>query len=257
MTGNDGQAQEPDGLAQAADTDPVHSFQQMVLENPDIKGFLAELALLAAARLSVPGNSIHAGVTVLRRKKPEAVAASDAAARALDELQNGFGDGPCLTALRHRTTILVPDLTAESRWAPYVQTAVDHGVASILAVPLDLAGDAEAVLNLYSGCSHGFSGEDITSAEAFAGQAASSLRLILRITQLSDARNDLSAAMHSRTVIDMAVGAVMAQNRCDRDTAFSILTRASSTRNVKLRDVAATVITSISGEEHITTHFDE
>lgn len=257
MTGNVGQAEEPDGLAQAADTDPVHSFQQMVLENPDIKGFLAELALLAAARLSIPGNSIHAGVTVLRRKKPEAVAASDAAARALDELQNGFGDGPCLTALRHRTTILVPDLTAESRWAPYVQTAVDHGVASILAVPLDLAGDAEAVLNLYSGCSHGFSGEDITTAEAFAGQAASSLRLILRITQLHDARNDLSAAMHSRTVIDMAVGAVMAQNRCDRDTAFSILTRASSTRNVKLRDVAATVITSISGEEHIITHFDE
>lgn len=257
MTGNGGQAAEPEGAAQTADTNPEHSFQQMVLESRDVKGFLTELALLAASRLSTPGNRVHAGVTVLRRKKPEAVAASDAAASALDELQNGFGDGPCLTALRRRTAVLVPDLSAESRWTAYVQTAMTHGVAAIYAVPLDLAGDAEAVLNLYSGCSHGFSWEDFTTAEAFAAQAASSLRLILRIAQLSDTRNDLSLAMQSRTVIDMALGAVMAQNRCDRDTAFGILTRASSTRNVKLRDVAATVIASISGEEHITTHFDE
>ena len=49
----------------------------------------------------------------------------------------------------------------------------------------------------------------------------------------------------------------MAENRCTRDVAFSILTRASSACNVKLRDVAATVITSISGEKQIDTYFDE
>ncbi|TLM82781.1 GAF and ANTAR domain-containing protein [Pseudarthrobacter sp. NamE2] len=229
----------------------------MVLESRDIRDFLVELAVLAASRLSVPGNTIHAGVTVLRRKRAEAVAASDAPARALDEMQNGFGDGPCLTALRTRSTVLVPDLTAERRWGPYVQAAAGQGVSSILAVPLDLAGDAEAVLNLYSGRSNGFSGEDIATAEGFAGQAASSLRLAVRITQLSEVRDDLAAAMQSRTVIDMAVGAIMAQNRCTRDTAVNILTRASNVRNIKLRDVAAAVIMNISGETDIATHFDE
>ncbi|UKA74905.1 GAF and ANTAR domain-containing protein [Arthrobacter sp. FW306-07-I] len=254
MSADEGPFRETDGLAAA---EPEVSLQRLVLENPSIKGFLGELAILASARLSAPGNTIHSGVTVLRRKKPEAVASSDAAAKALDELQNGFGEGPCLTALRHKTTLLVPDLAAETRWGPYVRTAMQHGVYSILAVPLDLAGDAESVLNLYSGRSNGFSSQDIALVESFAGQAASSLRLILRITQLSDARNDLAAAMQSRTVIDVAVGAIMAENRCDRDTAFNILTRASSTRNVKLRDVAAMVIASISGEERITTHFEE
>lgn len=233
------------------------SLQQLVLESPDIKAFLTELAVLASKRLSSPGNRIHSGVTVLRQKRPQAVAASDAAAQALDELQNGFGQGPCLTALRQGSTLLVPDLAAEDRWGPYVRTAEQHGVSSILAVPLDLAGDAEAVLNLYSGRSNGFSGEDITTVESFVAQAASSLRLILRISQLKEARNDLTAAMQSRTVIDMAIGAIMAQNRCDRETAFGILTRASSTRNIKLREVAATVITSISGEQRITAHFDD
>lgn len=253
MTAKEGPFQEPDGTA-AAEADI--SLQYLVLESPDIKAFLGELATVAASRLSRPGNSIHSGVTVLRNRKPHAVAASDAAAMALDELQNGFGQGPCLTALRQRSTVLVPDLTAETRWGSYIRTAEEHGVSSILAVPLDLSGDAQAVLNLYSGCSNGFSSGDVAVAETFARQAASSLRLILRISQLSEARDDLSAAMQSRTVIDMAIGAIMAQNRCDRDTAFSILTRTSSARNLKPREVAATVISAISGEESITTHVD-
>lgn len=48
----------------------------------------------------------------------------------------------------------------------------------------------------------------------------------------------------------------MAENRCSRETAFEILTKASSTRNIKLREVAAAVIASISGEKEIKTYFD-
>jgi GAF domain-containing protein len=231
-------------------------LQHLVLGSQDIVSFLTELAVIAASQLSTPGNPVHAGVTVIRHKRPEAVASSDAEARALDELQNGFGDGPCLTALRIKTPLLVPDLSAEHRWA-YVKVAKANGVASILAVPLELAGEAQAVLNLYSGRSYGFSADDISAVEGFASQAAASLRMVLRITQLSEARNDLATALHSRTVIDMAIGAIMAENRCTRDAAFSILTRASSAQNIKLRDVAATVIASISGEKQIDTYFDE
>ncbi|PNI09066.1 response regulator receiver protein [Arthrobacter sp. AFG7.2] len=232
------------------------TLQNLVLDSQDIVDFLTELAVIASSRLSTPGYPVHAGVTVLRHKRPEAVASSDAQAKALDELQNGFGDGPCLTALRIKRPLLVSDLTGEQRW-PYAKAAKANGVASILAVPLDLAGEAEAVLNLYSGRTHGFSADDISTVEGFASQASASLRLVLRITQLSEARNDLSSALESRTVIDMAIGAIMAENRCSRDTAFSILTKASSTRNVKLREVAASVIASISGEKQINTFFDE
>ncbi|WP_163166167.1 GAF and ANTAR domain-containing protein [Arthrobacter sp. Alg241-R88] len=232
-------------------------LQEMVLDSRDVVGFLTDLAVVSSSRLSSPDNRIHTGVTVIRRKRAEAVASSDAAAHALDELQNGFGDGPCLTALRAGKTVLVSDLATERRWAPYLKVAREHGVSSILAVPLDLAGEAEAVLNLYSGRSNGFSEDDVSTVEAFASQAASSVRLVLRITQLSEARSDLASAMQSRTIIDMAVGAIMAENRCSRDTAFQILTRASNTRNIKLRDVAASVIRSISGEQQIVTYFDE
>lgn len=240
-----------------SNTETDLSMPEMVLANPDIRSFLTELTTLASGRLSSPGSPVHSGVTVLRRKRPEAVAASDATARALDELQNGFGDGPCLTALRTRATVLVPDLTAEERWRAYIRAAASNGVASILAVPLDLAGEADAVLNLYSPTRHSFPGDSIAMVEAFAEQAAGALRLSLRISQLNEAKEDLAAALQSRTVIDTAIGVIMAENRCSRDSAFSILTRASSTRNVKVRDLAATVIASVSGEQRVETYFDE
>ncbi|MGK3647968.1 GAF and ANTAR domain-containing protein [Pseudarthrobacter enclensis] len=237
--------------------DTAAALQEAVLDSKDVRAFLEELAALAAARLSTPDNTVHAGVTVLRHKRPQSVASSDATAAALDELQNGIGDGPCLTALKLKRTLLVPELDTETRWPRYSGIATGEGVHSILAIPLDLDGEADAVLNLYSGRRHGFPPEDAGTVEAFTAQAAGSLRLVLKIAQLNEVRRDLTAAMRSRTVIDMAIGAVMAQNRCDRDTAFGILTRASSTRNVKLRDVAASVITPISGERHISTYFDE
>ena len=62
--------------------------------------------------------------------------------------------------------------------------------------------------------------------------------------------------MKSRTTIDLAAGVIMAQNRCSQATAMAILKNASSARNVKLRDVAATVVASVSSDATVTTHFD-
>ena len=54
--------------------------------------------------------------------------------------------------------------------------------------------------------------------------------------------------MASRRVIDQAIGVIMAQNRCTGDEAFEVLRRASQHRNVKLRQIAADVVTSVSGQ---------
>ena len=62
--------------------------------------------------------------------------------------------------------------------------------------------------------------------------------------------------MKSCTTIDLAAGVIMAQNRCSQATAMAILKNASSARNIKLRDVAATVIASVSSDTAVTTHFD-
>lgn len=226
-----------------------HRLLELVLDSPEIASFLTELAIMTASCLSSRGNYVECGVTVLRDKRPAVVASSDARAASLDEIQNGFGDGPCLTALRGNTTMLVPDLLVEERWHPYAEAALDYGVRSILAVPLDLAGEAQGVVNLYSRLPNGFTDVDILTAENFVANASRSLRLALSMARLKGVHDDLVAAMQSRTIIDMAVGVIMAQNGSSQDEAVRILTRASNSRNIKLRDVASTVVNSVGRKE--------
>jgi GAF domain-containing protein len=232
-------------------------LQDLVLDSSDVHEFLHELALLAGSMLSGRGQELYCGISVERLKKPVTVATNDPKALAMDELQYAFGDGPCLTAMRTRTTVHVPDITEEHRWPDYISAVATKGIGSILGIPLPQEGGATAVMNLYSPLRNGFTGDDITGAEAFAEQTAKTLRLELRLTQTYEAKNDMANAMKSRTTIDMAVGAIMAQNRCSQDAAMEILRRASSSRNIKLREVAASMIASITDETHVTTHFDE
>jgi hypothetical protein len=239
------------------DPDLGYTLQDMVLDSPDVGDFLCNFSALASANFSTDSQIVMCGVTVVRRKRGVVAASSDERAHRLDTLQNTFGDGPCLTALRERTITHVPDTRTEIRWAEYMKAVANEGVGSILAVALDLAGEAEAVMNLYSDDVHGFSSPQIAAAEAFAEHGATSLRLALRIAHLKHTRDDLTSAMRSRTAIDTAVGIVMAQNRCSREAAFRVLTQTSSHRNIKLHDIAISVVASVSGEHHVDTYFEE
>jgi GAF domain-containing protein len=232
-------------------------LQDMVLDSSDVDDFLRDLAEYTAKELSGPGRPVICGITVLRHRKPATRAASSSAAFAMDEVQNDAGDGPCLAAMREFRTVYVPDVRASGRWPELAVAAGDRGYLSILGVPVELDNQTLAALNLYASGPSAFSTADIALAEKFADQASKSLRLALRMSRLRDTRDDMAAAMESRTVIDMAVGVVMAQNRCTPQEAFALLRSASNTRNVKLREVAAGIIASITGSAGVKAHFQE
>ncbi|HWO63364.1 MAG TPA: ANTAR domain-containing protein, partial [Umezawaea sp.] len=56
----------------------------------------------------------------------------------------------------------------------------------------------------------------------------------------------MRTAMASRSVIDQAMGVVMAQNRCSAEAAFALMTRASQNRNIKLREIARGIVANVS-----------
>ena len=63
----------------------------------------------------------------------------------------------------------------------------------------------------------------------------------------ADLAHQMQEAMASRSVIDMAKGILMAQNRCTPDEAFTMLSHASQRSNRKLRDIAAAIVQTQSG----------
>lgn len=99
-----------------------------------------------------------------------------------------------------------------------------------------------------------FTAQDVAEAELLARQASKSLRMAVRIAKATETSEHLRTAMDSRTVINVAAGIIMAQNRCSHDTAMTILKAASSGRNIKHNAVAAAVVQSI-GQELPHTHF--
>jgi ANTAR domain len=86
------------------------------------------------------------------------------------------------------------------------------------------------------------------TARRFAGEASRALELAVRLAERSEMSAHLQAALASRAVIDQAVGIIMGQNRCIPDEAFEVLRTASQNRNVKLRDIATEIVTSVSGQ---------
>lgn len=119
---------------EASEAGILEYLQDLVLNSSDVEEFLDELARFSAAKLSLPGQAVYCGITLVRRKKSVTLASSDTDAWVLDELQKTFGDGPCLTAIRDDQSILVPDVEADRRWPEYMEVCADHGVYSILAV---------------------------------------------------------------------------------------------------------------------------
>ena len=230
-------------------------LQDLLLETEDLTEFLHELTTTTAGRLSHNGTQVHCAVTLLRHRKPITVTSSGPEAAALDETQNRFPDGPCLSAIREHTVVRVADVRAGPRWADYLTIAATQGVRSVLGTPFELDGEAKAGLNVYSTRTEDFDQPTIESVHHEVVLASHALRLAVRLARHRDTAADLAAAMTSRTTIDVAVGIIMGQSRCTQEKAFEILRAASSHRNTKLRDLAAELVATV-GKGPATTHVE-
>ena len=229
-------------------------LQDLMLGNQPVPQMLDDLAGYTAQRLGGPGRELACNITLARPKKPVARAASSSVARLMNQLEGAYADSPGATAARLSQTVVVPDLRREDRWPEYVLAGRRQGVLSVVSLPLLLDGD-QGLLSLYS--PQPAEPGSTASAEAFVAQASKGLRLALRMAKLQDTKDGLSAAMQTRTVIDLATGAIMAQNRCGQAAAFKVLREASNTRNIKLREIASGVISTVAGGAETFTYFDE
>ncbi|MFT4469402.1 GAF and ANTAR domain-containing protein [Arthrobacter sulfonylureivorans] len=225
------------------------------VDSVDIEVFLNALARLAVHNLSHSDEDLLCGITLLRRKKAGTVASSSARAQRLDEIQYDYADGPCLQAAREGAVVHVADAKEETRWPEYGARVLAEDVRSILGVPITVASGDAAGLNLYSNEAGRFDEKTIEAAQKYARQASRALTLAVRLARQRDAEADLQAALESRTTVALAIGIIMGQNRCSQDEAFELLRSASSNRNMKLRDLAADLVTSADPSTE-GTHFD-
>lgn len=230
-------------------------LQRMILESSEIESFLNALTHLAVHELSDPGEEVLCGITLLRHKRAATVASSSQEAQDLDEIQYSGMDGPCLNAAREQMIIHIPDLDADGRWAEYARNVAARGIRTVLAIPFQLEQGDQAALNLYGKVPQEFTTEKVTLAQGYASEASQAFAIALKMARHQDTAADAVEALKSRTTIDLAVGMIMGQNNCSQSRAVEILKAASSTRNIKLRQIAAAMIAQ-RGQEAPDTHFE-
>jgi GAF domain-containing protein len=217
----------------------------LLVEGPDLATILDKVVHLAA---EVVAPAAGCGLTVRRDGQPFTAVASNDLASQVDEIQYDTGEGPCLDALHDGTVVVVDDLSREERWDHYRPPAIAYGVLSSLSLPLIIDGESLGALNLYSSVSAAFDGPQREQAEKFAAQSADALTVSLRHVQQAEAQRQLAEALASSSLIEQAIGILMGQQRCTAAVAFDLLRKASQHRNRKLRDIAADIVTNVSGE---------
>ena len=178
----------------------------------------------------------HAGISVVHRDGGiENLAATDALVRDLDDLQYTLVEGPCVDAVRESPVVSVQHARHEQRWPRYLREAVSRGLRSQLGLRLYTDDGTIGVLNLYSTSSDTLTDEVRQMAELFSAYATMAMGR-------AQGEDSLNGAIASRQVIGQATGIVMERYSLTEARAFEYLLRVSSLTNVKLRDLARSMV---------------
>lgn len=142
------------------------------------------------------------------------IAATDGAARLMEDLQFTLGEGPCLDASRARRPVMQPDLarTASTRWPGYGPAMLDAGIAAIFAFPLQVGAIRLGILDLYRETPGDLDAAQLGDALAYADAAVVVLlHLQGKMTPGQGLHPQLSDSLESRAEIHQATGVISVQ----------------------------------------------
>ncbi|PPK65458.1 GAF and ANTAR domain-containing protein [Actinokineospora auranticolor] len=209
----------------------VDVLERVVVMAKDVVGS----ADLVSVTLRGPDGAFHTPVL------------TDAVAAELDQLQYEFGEGACVECARPAgpAAAYSPDLAVDPRWPRFGAGASQrgfHSLASAALLPDAAAPRLSGALNAYSREPHVFDQQDRDALMLLATHASLALTATEGVTRAQLLVEQLRDALDSRDVIGQAKGILMARRGVGADEAFDTLRRASQNINVKLRELAKTLV---------------
>jgi GAF domain-containing protein len=183
-----------------------------------------------------------AGLMMLEDDRPQRVVASADFVQAVDDVQYGLGEGPCLLAVETRSTQRSGSLGGESRWPRFGPRAGRMGVHSVLSLPLLLPDQVVGALNVYAHGKDAFGSEAIRIGELFARPAAVSVQNAHVLAQSQRLAVQLRAALVNRAVIDQALGVIMSRTGATPEEAFDRLRTMSQSQHIKVAEVSRLLV---------------
>lgn len=217
--------------------DRDEQFARFAEESTDLKGVNDAVSRIVRYAIATVGTP-YAGVTLLRPGgRLESIASTDPIVDAADQLQYELQEGPCLEAAVDPPAhvLLSTELATDARWPRWGPKTAALGLRAVLSAELRAGERRLGALNLYGEQPRQFSSENAATAHLFAAHATLALSAASTV-------EGLQTALDSRTEIGQAQGILMERFNLDADRAFQVLRRYSQNTNMKLHEVARTLI---------------
>lgn len=211
--------------------------------------------MLADRTAALVGASAVGMLLADQRGRLEFLAASDENTRLLELFQVQNHEGPCLDAFRTAIPVVNADLTeAAGRWPRFAPRAAAAGFRSVHAFPLRLRRDVIGALNVF-GEQPGrtLDDADVPIVQALADVAAIGLLQERAIRRGETLTEQLQGALNSRIVIEQAKGAIAQAYGVSVDEAFALVRNYARRNNLRLGDVAYTIVTGPAGLPDLVT----
>jgi transcriptional regulator with GAF, ATPase, and Fis domain len=223
----------------AADPATVFSaLAEIIYQGSDAGQIYA--AICVAATLVVTGCD-HASLLVRRDGRYVTVGASDSIAQRIDDMERLAGDGPCVDAIEEETPQVETDLTSPNQWPQLAKRIIaETPVRGAMGFRILVDKRKTGALNLFTDTAGVFNTESAGQAIVLASFASVAINAIAQGEDVSTLRRGLL----SNREIGKAVGMMMMLHGVDEPSAFDMLRRYSQDLNIKLADVARSVIDS-------------
>ena len=171
------------------------------------------------------------------------VASSSENMRVLELFELQTEEGPCPECYRTGEAVVDHPLSVTNpRWPKFGPRAREAGFRSVYAFPMRLRSNVIGAVNLFCAGTTGLSAADVTAAQAFADIATIAILQHRAVTDAQTINNQLTTALNSRVVIEQAKGIVAEHAGVPMDQAFALLRSHARNRNLRLDDVARSVI---------------
>jgi transcriptional regulator with GAF, ATPase, and Fis domain len=221
----------------------VAAISRLITSEETVQSTVARIAELSV--IAVDGANL-CGISLVKGKKVQTMAVTDDIGLVVDELQIETGEGPCMSSIEEQATFYIPDMATDETWPIFSKKAAQlTGISSLLGYVLHVDKGALGALNVMSFQVDAFDEDAIAAGAVFAAQAGVALANALTHQKNEQKVEQLEEGIRTRQVIGEAVGIIMATRKIPAEKAFEILKAISQHTNVKLREVAAGLVSRV------------